>query len=102
MTSIIILNFNTPDLTLDCIESIKENTEKDSYEIILVDNASSDDSVQKFQKLIPKLNCNIHLLVCDKNYGFAGGCNIGIRNSTGDEICLLNSDTIVTKIGLRS
>lgn len=93
MTSIIILNYNTPKLTIECIESIKENTEPNSYEIILVDNGSKDDSVQKFQSLTG----NISLVVCDKNYGFAGGSNIGIRHSKGDEICLLNSDTIVTE-----
>ena len=94
MTSIVILNYNTPKFTINCIESIKENTASDSYEIILVDNASMDDSVKLFQN-IPK-EYNVHLIVSEKNLGFAGGCNLGMRAAKGEEICLLNSDTIVT------
>lgn len=94
MTSIVILNYNTPSLTINCIESIKENTPFGDYEIIVVDNASKDDSVELLKR-IPK-EYNVKLIVSEKNLGFAGGCNLGMRAANGEEICLLNSDTIVT------
>lgn len=94
MTSIVILNYNTPKLTIDCIESIKRNTAEESYEIIVVDNASTDDSVSLL-KLIPE-EYKVKLILSEKNLGFAGGCNLGMREAKGDDICLLNSDTIVT------
>ncbi len=94
MTSIVILNYNTPEFTINCIESIKENTAHDSYEIIVVDNASVDDSVELLQN-IPK-EYKVNLIVSKRNLGFAGGCNLGMRAAKGEEICLLNSDTIVT------
>lgn len=94
MTSIVILNYNTPSLTIDCIESIKEHTYPGAYEIILVDNASRDDSVELFQNIPPEYN--VRLIISDKNLGFAGGCNLGMKAAKGEEICLLNSDTLVT------
>jgi len=94
MTSIVILNYNTPEFTINCIESIKENTAAGSYEIIVVDNASMDDSVELLQN-IPK-EYKVNLIVSKRNLGFSGGCNLGMRAAKGEEICLLNSDTIVT------
>ena len=94
MTSIVILNYNTPEFTINCIESIRENTAPDSYEIIVVDNASMDDSVELLRRIPKKYNVN--LILSEKNLGFAGGCNLGMKVANGEEICLLNSDTIVT------
>lgn len=91
-TSIVILSYNTYNLTKSCIESIRKFTPAGSYEIIVIDNASQDASVAwlKRQKDI-KLVCN------KENKGFPGGCNQGMELAEdGNDILLLNSDTIVT------
>lgn len=91
-TSIVILSYNTYNLTKSCIESIRKFTSAGSYEIIVIDNASQDASVAwlKRQKDI-KLVCN------KENKGFPGGCNQGMELAEeGNDILLLNSDTIVT------
>lgn len=91
-TSIIILSYNTYKLTKFCIESIRKFTPAGSYEIIVIDNASQDASVAwlKRQKDIR--------LICNKeNRGFPAGCNQGMEIAeAGNDILLLNSDTIVT------
>lgn len=89
MISIIILNYNTFDLTCQCIESIYKETKKVDFEIIIVDNASTVDDPDKFLELFPK----IKLVKNTENRGFAGGCNDGIKVAKGDTILLLNSDT---------
>ncbi len=83
--SIIIVNFNTRKLVEDCIKSIKKNTKKVSYEIIVVDNASSEKIDLKDTKIIRN----------ETNLGFARANNQGIEASSGKYILLLNSDTIV-------
>ena len=97
-TSIIILTYNNLSLTKDCIESIFKYTEKDSYEIIVVDNASTDDTVAylKEQK-------NIKTIFNSENVGFPKGCNMGIQLASKDnDILLLNNDTIVTTNWLKN
>ena len=89
MVSIIILNYNSFDLTCQCISSIYENTKNVDFEIIIVDNASTLDNPDKFLELFPK----IKLVKNTENRGFAGGCNDGIKVAKGDTILLLNSDT---------
>ena len=92
-TSIIILTYNNLDKTKDCIESIRKYTDKDSYEIIVVDNNSTDDT-----KLFLEEQDDIKVIFNESNVGFPMGCNIGIANSEKTyDILLLNNDTIVTK-----
>lgn len=91
MVSIIIINYNTYRLTADCIRSIHKHTSNVDYEIILVDNASTECEPEKFTAEFPF----IHLVKSNKNVGFAGGNNIGITHAKGDEILLLNSDTVL-------
>lgn len=97
LTSIIILTYNQLDYTKLCIESIRKYTEKGTYEIIVVDNHSTDDTVNwlKRQK-------DIKTIFNNENKGFPAGCNQGIAISTGSEILLLNNDTIVTTKWLTS
>lgn len=97
MTSIIILSFNTFSLTKLCIESIRKHTEKGTYEIIVVDNASKDSSVDWLKK-----QPDIRLIKNDWNAGFSAGCNQGMEIAEGSEILLLNSDTIVTSNWLKN
>lgn len=89
LLSVIIINYNTFKLTCNCIESIYTHTTGVSFEIILIDNASTECDPALFVSKFPgvKLICN------EVNSGFAGGNNLGIKHSTGDVILLLNSDT---------
>ena len=87
--SIIIINYNTFNLTCRCIASIHEKLMEVDYEIVLVDNASVECDPNLFEKRFPGLK----LIISPTNTGFAGGNNLGIMQATGDYILLLNSDT---------
>ena len=87
--SIIIINYNTFQLTCNCIRSIKEKLIDLTYEIILVDNASSECDADLFLKEFT----DIRLIISAENTGFTGGNNIGISKAKGEYILLLNSDT---------
>lgn len=90
--SIIILSYNTLTMTKECIKSIRRYTPAGSYEIIVIDNASTDNSVTWLKK-----QQDIKLLANTENKGFPGGCNQGMAMAeAGNDILLLNSDTIVT------
>lgn len=92
--SIVVVNYNTKALTEDCVNSILKNTKGVKYEIVIVDNASKDGS---FKYLSNKYihNKNVKLLSAKHNLGFTGGNNLGIKNSNGRYILLLNSDTLL-------
>jgi GT2 family glycosyltransferase len=95
--SIIIINYNTADLTQCCIRSVVEHTEGLNYEIILVDNASTELlDVDSIRREFPGLK----LVMSPENLGFAGGNNLGIRSATGEYILLLNSDTYLNNNAL--
>jgi len=89
--SIIVVNFNGDKILEECINSIFE-TVKDDFEIILIDNNSSDSSQLKCKEKFPK----IKLIQNSENIGLSAR-NIGIRESKGEFIVFLDSDTIVTK-----
>ncbi len=93
--SIIILNWNGLEDTIECLESLKKITYS-NYEVIVVDNGSAGNDVQVLEE---KFGDYIHLIKNDKNYGFTGGNNIGTRyaltNSNPDYLLLLNNDTVV-------
>jgi len=76
LVSIVILNYNAGDLLLDCIESIFK-TKYDNYEVILVDNASQDDSHKKTKEKFSK----IRLIENKENLGYCEGNNVGIREA---------------------
>lgn len=88
--SIIIVNYNTCLLTKNCIESIFKKTVGVSYEIILVDNASTDDSFNVFSK-----DNKIKYIYSQENLGFGRANNLGLEKANGDYILFLNSDTIL-------
>lgn len=91
-TAIIILTYNNVAFSKDCIESIRKYTDKNTYEIIVVDNNSTDETREWLLD-----QTDIKLQLNDKNEGFPRGCNIGIRMAApDDDILLLNNDTIVT------
>ena len=89
--SIIIVTYNTRDLTLTCINSIYENLkDKILYEVILVDNASTDGSRELFYE-----DKRIKYVYNSINYGFGRANNIGLEVSSGRNILFLNSDTVL-------
>lgn len=92
ITSIIILTYNKIEYTRQCIESIRKHTLKDSYELIVVDNCSSDGTKEWLKE-----QNDIITLFNDTNVGFPKGCNQGIELSKGENILLLNNDTVVTE-----
>ena len=91
--SVIILNFNTKDLLAGCLSSVLGSAgfEKGGLEIIVVDNASTDGSVEMLNNKFPHLKVIRNKI----NVGFSAGNNIGIAESEGKYILLLNSDTKV-------
>lgn len=91
LTSIVILTYNQLEYTKLCIESIRKFTPKEKYELIVVDNNSNDETVKWLKE-----QDDIKLILNNENYGVAKGCNQGIKISNGDNILLLNNDTIVT------
>jgi GT2 family glycosyltransferase/ubiquinone/menaquinone biosynthesis C-methylase UbiE/ADP-heptose:LPS heptosyltransferase len=93
ITSIVICAYNNLPFTKACIESIYDKTNIDLFEIIAVDNGSSDGTKEYFKKLCDEEN-NFKALFNKENLGFAKGCNQGIKSSTGKYILLLNNDTI--------
>lgn len=89
--SIIILNYNTCELTLKALRSVYASRTGYQFEVILIDNASSDSSVEKIREEFPQ----VQLIENQENVGFAKANNQGMRIATGRYILLLNSDTIV-------
>lgn len=86
--SIIIVNYNTMQLTIDCIQSIFSTVHNISYEIILMDNSNDPEEVLTYDH--PQVHC--HRI---ENRGYANANNLGFSHASGDYILLLNPDTIV-------
>lgn len=94
--SIIIVSFNTSDLTVACVRSIIDTMKKHSYEIIVVDNDSKDDSVQQLKNLKLKTE-TLKIIENKENFGFSKANNIGVKDSKGRYVLFLNSDTLVSE-----
>lgn len=92
---IILVNYNTCDDTIECIKSIKQ-IYYENYKIIVVDNASMDNSYDRLKNIFP----NDLIINSNENLGFAGGNNIGIGKALengAEYVLLLNNDTVVEK-----
>lgn len=97
--AIIILNWNGYRDTIECLESVANLTYK-HFEVVLVDNGSVDDSIEKIEAYIALSATKIILLKNRKNKGFAGGVNTGIRYALDHKfahVALLNNDAVVDK-----
>jgi GT2 family glycosyltransferase len=90
--SIIIVNWNGLALLKECLQSLTTQSFQD-FEIILVDNGSSDGSVEWIQRNYP----SVRLLCLESNVGFSAGNNAGVRVAYGEYIVLLNNDTEVER-----
>lgn len=94
--SILIVNYNTFALTCQCIESIFAHVHTVSFEVVLVDNASTECDPGLFKERFPFIT----LVKADTNVGFAKGNNLGIERARGEVLLLLNSDTILQDDGV--
>lgn len=88
--SIILVNYNTKELTTQCINSIFEKTEGISFEVIVIDNNSKDGSVELLSS-----DKRIVFVESGSNLGFGKANNLGVENSNGKYIFFLNSDTLL-------
>lgn len=89
--SILIVNYNTRELTLDALRSVYRSQTNYTFEVILIDNHSTDGSVEAIKEEFPQVT----IIENQENVGFAKANNQGIRRAAGRYILLLNSDTII-------
>lgn len=89
--SVIIVNWNTRDMTLACVASLYAETQETTFETLLVDNGSADDSVDAIAAACPQ----VRLIAEQTNHGFAKANNLAAEQAQGRYILLLNSDTLV-------
>lgn len=89
--SIILVNYNTCDLILQCLQSVYEKTNGIDFEVIVVDNASSDKSTEMIRRQYPQ----VQVIENSENLGFGRANNLGAEYAKGKYLFLLNSDTIL-------
>ena len=87
--SVIVVSYNTKALLKDCLKSVEDQTRGISFEVFVVDNASTDGSSQMVKRFFPK----VKILENQENLGFAAGNNKALYKSSGRFLLLLNSDT---------
>ena len=90
--SIIIVNYHSSEMVIDCINSIHAKTQNVSFEVIVVDNASNDGSVERLRDTFGD---KIKLIASPENLGFGKANNLGAAEASGDYLFLLNPDTIL-------
>lgn len=88
--SVIIVNYNTRKLTRACVDSVFQKTKGVSFELIVVDNASTDGSRELFSQ-----DSRITYIYNESNLGFGRANNVGLAAATGRNILFLNSDTLL-------
>lgn len=90
--SIIVVSFNTREITIECLRSVFREAGQTSFELIVLDNASSDGSADAIRE---EFGSRLRLISSLDNFGFAVGNNVAIREAKGEFILLLNPDTVV-------
>lgn len=102
--SIIIVNYRTPDLVLNCLASLQNQIDESQDVVVVVDNASDDGSMSEIESGVSAQNWHrwVRLLQSPDNRGFSSGNNQGIRAIKANAYLLLNSDTIVRPGAIKS
>ena len=95
--AIIILNYRTPQLTLDCLASLAVQVDPGAIDVVVLDNASGDGSAEAIEQGIEQANWSAWARVVrsPENGGFSAGNNLGVRSADAQAYLFLNSDTIV-------
>jgi len=89
VVSVVLVNFRGTDDTITAVRGLEElDWPADRYDVIVVENGSGDDSADRLRAALP----NIQLIVSKANLGFAGGCNLGAKQATGEYLAFLNND----------
>ncbi len=89
--SVVVVTWNVRDLTLECLQSVMAAPGLGDVQVVVVDNASSDGTVEAVQTLFP----DAQVIASDRNLGFPVANNLGIAQATGRHVLLLNPDTVV-------
>jgi len=89
--SIVVVSYNTREMTLACLRSIGAQTREARYEVIVVDNASGDGSAEAIAAEFPQMR----LIALEQNIGFARANNLAAKQASGRRLLLLNPDTVV-------
>lgn len=89
--TVVIVNYNANDFLHRCLDSLFENTAADSFEVVIVDNASTDQDFSKIEKEHP----SVDIILNQQNLGFAVACNQGLEHLQSDYYLLLNPDCVV-------
>ena len=96
LVSVVVLTYNNWFFTKECLDSLRNDSDYPNLDIIVVDNASTDETRDKLRE-IELQDERIRVVLNDANLGFAAGNNIGLRLARGDYVILLNNDTVVTR-----
>jgi len=92
LTSVLIVNYKTKELTVNCVRSLQAYVDPALYEVIIVDNDSSDGSAAYIRAQLPAVT----LIESEKNIGFGAANNLAAIKASGEYLLMLNSDTLVT------
>lgn len=95
--SVIIVNYNTCQLLINCLNSIFKFTHDINYEVIIVDNNSTDNSAKIIKKLYP----NVKIILSKNNLGFGKANNLAFDSSVGQYLFFLNSDTLLIENSIK-
>ena len=99
--SVVVVTYNNLELNRLCIESVLADNDYPDFEVIVVDNASTDGTPE-FLRTVAERDTRVRLVLNSENRGFAGGNNDGVAASSGEYVCMLNNDTVVTGSWLSS
>ena len=92
--SIIIPVFNKIELTEKCLRSLNKINSKNKFEVIVVDNNSTDGTFERLNEIRKILNYDLKILKNEENFGFAKGNNLGVKKAKYENLLFLNNDTI--------
>jgi GT2 family glycosyltransferase len=101
--AIIVINYRTPKLVIDCLQSLVTEIDFAQHQVVIVDNKSGDDSVEILENAIAENQWQswVQLITSPVNGGFSAGNNLGLKAIEAEGYLLLNSDTIVRKDAIK-